>query len=177
MASDPEVMFNPVEVRTQKGRTLDVREYSFEDFGALVEMYKSFQPKRVAQGLPPPDVPRIESWLDKLQLKSRSLLVLEEKRIVAHAILCPISETAVEFTIFVHQDYRGERLGTVLTRLSVAFAAERGFCDVFLTTELSNVPAVRLYRKVGFQLISRYGEECEMKLSLAGAQEAQPQAA
>src|SRR5574337_2019869 len=101
MASAPEIVFQPTEVRTRKGRILRVREYNHENFGALVEMYKGFEPKRVAQGLPPPDVPRIAHWLDRLQQKSRALLAFDGNRIVAHAILCPISQVAAEFKIFV----------------------------------------------------------------------------
>jgi phosphinothricin acetyltransferase len=177
MTRAPQPAFIPVEVRTQKGRTLKVREYVLDDFGALVEMYKTFTPKRVAQGLPPPDAPRIAHWLEQVQHKSRMLLALEGKRIVGHTLLCPISDAAVEFTVFVHQDFRGEGLGTALTRLALAFAAEMGFAQVFLTTELSNFPAIRLYRKFGFQITSSYGVECEMKLALAPAQPARDQAA
>jgi GNAT superfamily N-acetyltransferase len=177
MPSVPEVEFKPVEVRTRSGRALEVREYCLEDFGALVEMYRSFEPKRVAQGLPPPDVPRIAHWLDELQRKSRALLALDGKRVVAHAILCPISETAVEFTIFVHQDFREQKLGTALTRLELQFAAAMGFKEVFLTTELSNFPALCLYRKIGFRITSRYGDECEMKIDIAKVHGELPQAA
>lgn len=177
MTSAPETVFKPMEVRTRKGRTLEVREYSFDNFGALVEMHKRFTPKRVAQGLPPPDVPRIAHWLDQLQHKSRSLLAVEGTRVVAHALLCPISDAAVEFTIFVHQDFRGEGLGTALTRLAMDYAARMGFAQVFLTTELSNFPALRLYRKLGFQITSSFGDECEMKLDLAASQPGQAVAA
>jgi ribosomal protein S18 acetylase RimI-like enzyme len=140
-------------------------------------MYKGFEPKRVAQGLPPPDLPRIAQWLDRLQQKSRGLLAWDGERVVAHAILCPISDAAVEFTIFVHQDYRCMGLGTALTRLAVDFCRECGFAEVFLTTELSNLAALRVYRRVGFLVTSSFGEECEMKLVIAGNQFGEPQAA
>jgi RimJ/RimL family protein N-acetyltransferase len=177
MASAAEVIFPPLEVRTRQGRTLVAREYSFDDFGALVEMYSRFEPKRIAQGLPPPDVPRIARWLDQLQHKSRAILALRGQRAVGHALLCPISDAAVEFTVFVHQDFRGEGLGTELTRLMVAFAAEMGFAEVFLTTELSNLPALRLYRKAGFQTQSVCGGECELRLRIGDMRSAGKQAA
>jgi len=60
-----------------------VRVYNSEDFGTLVEMYSNFEPKRVAQGLPPPDVPRIARWLDQLQHSSHALLAYDGKKIVA----------------------------------------------------------------------------------------------
>jgi len=177
MASAPEAVFKPVELRTQKGRTLQVREYRLEDLGALVEMYKGFEPKLVAQGLPPPDVPRIAHWLDKLQEKSRGLVALEDAKIVAHAVLCPIAADSVEFAVFVHQDRREEGLGTALSQLTFDWAEQMGFAEVVLTTELSNFRAFRLFRKLGFQITSRYGDECEMKLTLALGSSARPQAA
>jgi ribosomal protein S18 acetylase RimI-like enzyme len=177
MTSAPEVVFQPLEVQTRLGRTLWAREYTVDDFGALVEMYKGFEPKRVAQGLPPPDVPRIARWLDELQRKSRALLALDGPRIVGHALLCPISDATVEFTIFVHQDYREKGLGTELTRLAIGHAREMGFAEISLTTELTNFPALRLYRKVGFEILSSYGDECEMHLRIAARRAARPRAA
>jgi RimJ/RimL family protein N-acetyltransferase len=143
-----------------------VRAYSSEDFGTLVEMYASFEPKRVAQGLPPPDVPRIFRWLDQLQANSYALLAWDGEKIVAHTLLCPIRQNEVEFTIFVLQDYRAEGLGTVLSELTLAWALEMGLTKVFLTTELSNYRAIGLFRKLGFRVTTREGDECEMKLDL-----------
>jgi GNAT superfamily N-acetyltransferase len=172
-----EAAFEPIEIQTRAGRALQVREYASDDLPLLLEMYKGFEPKRVAQGIPPSDVPRIAQWLERLQRKSRALLVWDGPRAVAHAILCPISEAAVEFTVFVHQDCRRVGLGTALTRLAVAFAERCGFAEVFLTTELSNLAALRIYRHVGFQVTSSFGDECEMKLVIAASSAPQVRAA
>jgi GNAT superfamily N-acetyltransferase len=177
MERNLETSFLPTSFQTRRGLVLTVRAYRLEDFGALVEMYKGFEPKRVAQGLPPPDVPRIAHWLDRLQEKSRALLAWHEGRIVAHVILCPISDASVEYTIFVHQDFRGQGVGTQLTCLALSFAGVMGFAEVFLTTELSNIPALRLYRKLGFKMMSSDGDECEMKIALVSAANAPPRAA
>ena len=173
----PEVKFKSVEIQTRMGRTLEVRSYSLEDFGALVEMYKHFEPKRVAQGLPPPDVPRIAHWLDGIQTKSQALLALDGNKVVAHTILCPIHSETVEFTVFVHQDYRREGLGTALSRCTLAWAQKMGFREAYLTTEFSNFRALRLFLKLGFEVTSRSGDECEMQLILTAAQDTLPQAA
>jgi len=147
-----------------------VRAYRCEDFEKLVEMYAGFEPKRVAQGLPPPDVPRITRWLEQLLSKSYQLLALDGEKVVAHTILCPIRQNEVEFTIFVLQDYREEKLGTALSELTLAWALELGFSKVFLTTEFSNYRAIGLFRKLGFHTTSSYGDECEMLIDLlAGA--------
>jgi len=167
MTIGSEVTFKSVPVQTQKGRELEVRPFAREDFGALVQMYKVFEPKRVAQGIPPPDVPRIAHWLDRLEQKSQALLAWEGSKVVAHTILCPMPAGSVEFTIFVHQDYREEGLGTALSRLTLGWALHLGFSSAYLTTEISNFRALRLFRKLGFQTTSSYGDEIEMKLDLS----------
>lgn len=166
MAIALEVPFHLTEVRTDKGRTLSVRAYALEDFQGLVEMYKTFEPKRVAQGLPPPDVARIARWLDELQGKTAALIALAGERIVAHTVVCPISARKVEFCVFVHQDFREEGLGTAISQLTMDWAAAMDGEEVYLTTELSNFPALALFRKLGFQVTSSSGDECEMKLAI-----------
>jgi len=172
-----EVAFKSVPVETHKGRSLVVRPFGREDFGALVQMYKSFEPKRVAQGLPPPDVPRIAHWLDRLEQKSQALLAWKGSEAVAHTILCPMTGGSVEFTIFVHQDYREEGLGTVISRLTLEWAQRMGFSHAYLTTETSNFRALRLFRKLGYQTTSSYGDELEMKLDLTSFEFERPEAA
>ena len=177
MTNGAEIVFKPVPVLTYKGRELEIRPLGGEDFGALVRMYKSFEPKRVAQGIPPPDVPRIAHWLDRLAQKSQALLAWEGNQVVAHTILCPMPGDSVEFTIFVHQDYREEGLGTVLSRHTLDWALHMGFAHAYLTTEISNFRALRLFRKLGFQTTSSYGDEVEMKLDLSSFECDRPQAA
>jgi RimJ/RimL family protein N-acetyltransferase len=177
MTSGSEVVFKPATVQTRQGRELEVRPFAREDFGALVQMYKSFEPKRVAQGIPPPDVPRIAHWLDRLEQKSQALLAWQGGKIVAHTILCPMPAGSVEFTIFVHQDYRQEGLGTALSRLTLDWAVHMGFAHAYLTTETSNFRALRLFRKLGFQTTSSYGDEVEMKLDLSSFDCERPKAA
>ena len=162
-----EAVFQPTKVRTRTGRKLEVRAYARQDFPALVEMYAGFEPKRVAQGLPPPDVPRITGWLEQLHTKSHQLLAFDGTKVVAHAILCPIRLPEIEFTIFVHQDYREETLGTAMSELALAWSLELGFSKVLLTTEFSNYRAIGLFRKLGFRTSSSYGDECEMAVDLA----------
>ena len=177
MTSGSDVVFKSVSVQTHKGRELEVRPFVREDFGALVQMYKSFEPKRVAQGIPPPDVPRIAHWLDRLEQNSQALLAWEGSKVVAHTILCPMPADSAEFTIFVHQDYREEGLGTVLSRLTLGWALHMGFTHAYLTTEISNFRALRLFRKLGFQTTSSYGDEVEMKLDFSSFDCQRPRAA
>ena len=172
MVGSPEAVFQPAEVLTRKGRKLELRACASADFPALVEMYAGFEPKRVAQGLPPPDVPRITGWLEHLRKNSYQLLAFDGAKIVGHTILCPIRLPEIEFTIFVHQDYREETLGTAMSELTLAWALELGFSKILLTTEFSNYRAIGLFRKLGFHTSSSYGDECEMVVDLSARSKA-----
>lgn len=173
MTAAPEIVFKRTEIQTRTGRGLEVRAYGFDDFGALVEMYKRFKPKRIAQGLPPTGVPRIAHWVDRLQNNAASLLAFDGDKIVAHTILCPFGKNEAEFTIFVFQDYREDGLGTILSKLSLEWASEMGLATIFLSTELSNYRALGLFKKLGFIIKSSSGDECEMVLDLLAGPEAQ----
>ena len=177
MAPGVEVEFDPVAVQTRTGRSLTVCAFRVEDFAALTQMYKVFKPKRVAQGLPPPDVPRIAQWLDRLQQKSQALLACDGDKVVGHVILCSMPAGAVEYTIFVHQDYREDGLGTAISRLALDWATRMGFSRVYLTTELTNIRALRLFRKLGFATTSTSGDEVEMLLKLGTCVNERPEAA
>ena len=96
---------------------------------------------------------------------------------VAHALLCPTSDASVEFAVFVHQEYRRAGLGTQLADLAIDLAARCGFAELVVTSDLSNVAAIRLYRKVGFHLAESLGSECELKLALSPVEGTLPRAA
>jgi diamine N-acetyltransferase len=76
-------------------------------------------------------------------------------------------DDSVEFTILVHQDYREEGVGTVLSMHTLEWALQMGFARAYLTTELSNFRALRLFRKLGFQTTSGYGDEVGMRRDLS----------
>jgi len=177
MVQVSEPTFDSRVIRTRTGRNLTISAFRVEDFAALALMYKGFEPKRVAQGLPPTDVPRIAQWLDRLQQKSIALLAWDGEAVVAHVILCPMPAEAMEYTIFVQQDYRQEGLGTAISRLALDWAVNLGFERAYLTTELTNIRALRLFRKLGFQTTSSDGDEVEMVMNLTASATAHPQAA
>ncbi len=177
MSNEFETPFIPVQIRSKAKRVFTVRKSELGDFAALVQMYKSFEPKGVAQGLPPRELRRIAHWLAALHDKGRALLAVEGERVVAHAILCPISEASVEYTVFVQQEFRRQGVGTALSRLAVEWARQAGFAQLYISTELSNKAALGLYQKAGFRITSSLDNECEMKLLVIPAWQAVTRAA
>lgn len=65
--------------------------------------------------------------------------------------------------ILIDPDYRGQKLGLSLLRLAKETLKDQGFKEIFLEVKGSNVAAIKLYKKEGFQVVHKvsgyYGEQ------------------
>lgn len=142
----------PHAVHDTEGRSLRLRTFTGLypiDENALVEMYDAFDASQRAQGLPPRREPRVRSWLDALA-PGLHAVATHRGHAVGHAVLVPDSDGPPELAIFVHPDYQGARVGTVLLRTLLDAADARGVSDVHLFVERTNRAALALYRAFGF---------------------------
>lgn len=144
-----------------------VLELSEDHFERLVEMYDHFEPKRAAQGLPPTGVDRIVHWLNHLQKTGHNLVAFCQEKLVGHAMLCAVNPIRAEFAIFIQQDFRNQGIGTKLTEVTLEFAKEKGYKRIWLSVEVNNLAAIRVYKKLGFRTRDLFGPEQEMEVSLA----------
>jgi RimJ/RimL family protein N-acetyltransferase len=151
------------------GRDIEVVEFYEGHFGELVQMYDAFEPKRAAQGLPPVGRERIIAWLRHLQKSGHNLLALWNGRVIGHSMLCPLDPQRAEFAIFIDQDFRNQGIGSGLTEVTLNYARHKGFRHVWLSVEVNNQCAIRVYRKKGFQVTGLFGPEQEMALDLEEA--------
>ncbi|HEX7052057.1 MAG TPA: GNAT family N-acetyltransferase [Longimicrobiales bacterium] len=148
-----------------------IRRYTPADRVGLGAMYRDFEPKRCAQGLPPEAGARLERWLDRVLCQGLHLVVEVDGRIQGHAMLIPIGDETAELANFLHQAVRGRGIGTAMNRAAVALARDAGFRRIWLSVEPSNRPAIRSYGKVGFRRLagSLWAPEIEMEVVLDGA--------
>lgn len=114
-------------------------------------MYVDFEPKRVAQGLPPQDEAAIDRWLSRVLPRGIQVVVEVDGRLVGHFMLIPMDGDAVELANFLHQSVRGRGIGTALNRMAIQLAREAGFRRVWLSVEPSNCAAVKSYQRAGFR--------------------------
>ena len=56
--------------------------------------------------------------------------------------------------IALRKDARGRGYGELLVRVMMENAFEEGCMDIFLEVRVSNLPALGLYRKLGFEVLS-----------------------
>ena len=152
----------------KEGRAFTVRRYSSQDRTGLVQMYRAFEPKRRAQGLPPVE-PGIDRWLDHVLSHGEHLIILVDDAIVGHVMLIPIDDTRVELANFLHQSIRNRGIGTAINQVAIEVSRESGWKQVWLTVEPSNRAAVRSYEKAGFRRLpgSLWAPEIDMQYDLA----------
>ena len=149
---------------SKQGLKIEVVDLSKSLFEQLVEMYENFEPKRAAQGLPPMGRDRIISWLEQLQKNGDNLVALYQGRVLGHTMLCAVNPTRAEFAIFIHQEYRNQGIGTKFTEVTLEFAREKGYRRIWLSVEVNNLIAIRVYKKLGFRMRDLFGPEQEMEI-------------
>jgi L-amino acid N-acyltransferase YncA len=160
-----------LEARTyfdRQGRPFVIRPMQADDVVELRRFYGEFEPKRRAHGLPPEKPERIEAWLREILPQGVHLVVVRD-RLIGHAFLTPTRRDGVfEYAVFLHQDFRGQGIGTRLSFSMVEAARAAGVRKLWLTVEPRNKAALRSYVKVGFGYVpqTRYSIEPEMELSL-----------
>ena len=159
----------PRDLVDKTGRPFRVRFFERGDRFALEEMYRAFDPKRAAQGLPPGDGESIRRWLDRTLATGMHVLVDIEGEILGHLMVIPMSERTSELANFLHQAIRNRGIGTALNRLALELAREDGKKRVWLSVEPSNRIAIRSYEKAGFRRTpsnSLWAPEVEMEVIL-----------
>lgn len=136
-------------------------------------MYDNFEPKRVAQGLPPLEAERRERWLDAILASGSHIVIEVDGRIVGHGMLLPFEDDGAELANFLHQAVRDRGIGTVLNRALIDAGHELGLRRIWLSVQPSNRRAIRSYEKAGFrrQVVSAWAPELEMELVLTDGPE------
>lgn len=117
----------------------------------LIAMYRDFAPGERAQGVPPLDDDRIESWLDRLLDEGCNFVAASNGTVAGHATYTPSDAAEPELAVFIHQEYQNRGLGTELCKHVVATAAAADREALVLEVEPRNHVAIGIYEKLGFE--------------------------
>ena len=134
------------------------RRYEPSDRPALLRMYVTFDPKGAYHGLPPHKRVVTEQWLSGLLGNPRNnhFLLAADGNIMGHAALVhyPNTPDSQEIIIFVHQEFQHRGWGRKLFLAAMNHACLRlKLNEVWLMVEWHNIPALRLYRSIGFKAL------------------------
>lgn len=156
----------PTPFTDRTGRSLEIVTHEAVSTDGIVEMYDGFDPAQRAQGIPPSDPDRIEPWIKTVVDSGTHVVATHDDRVVGHAMLVPDGEGAFELAIFVHQDYQGAGIGRTLLEHLLGAGAAADIERIWLTVERWNVPAIELYRSVGFETVKADRFDLEMAMAL-----------
>jgi RimJ/RimL family protein N-acetyltransferase len=149
----------------KSGKPFEIAFGCAEDFPCLCEMYRTFYPKPASQGLPPEDPEICHNWIKQLFEIGQNLLALRGDIVIGHAALIPdIKGRSGEFVIFVDQNHRNLGIGTELTQFTLEKSRQLGFDSIWLTVNVSNFIAIKLYRKFGFEYCDM--DKCERMMRI-----------
>lgn len=85
--------------------------------------------------------------------------LIDQGEVVGTVALKKIDERTVELkALYLHKDYRGRGLGSLLMSVSVNEARTRGFKKILLDSMLKYEDALRLYERFGFEKTDRYND-------------------
>ena len=85
--------------------------------------------------------------------------LVDNDMVIGTVALKKIDDSEVELkALYLHKDYRGKGLGSLLMSVSVNEAKTRGFKSIVLDSMLKYEDALRLYEKFGFEKIDRYND-------------------
>ncbi|MBZ5535934.1 MAG: GNAT family N-acetyltransferase [Acidobacteriia bacterium] len=151
----------------KKGARATARSFRPQDLKALQEMYFQFEPKQIAQRIPPRTEEQISRWLRCLTHDGENIVALIGRRLVGHAVLCDLQDGRAELAIFVHQDFRNREIGTQLIQLAKRAAMAAAYRQIWISVESSNLQAIHVFQKNSFQFLGSFDTESEMVLDLS----------
>jgi len=128
-------------------------------------MYEEFDPSQRAQGVPPRQADALEEWLDSL-LASVNVVARTDGRVVGHVTFVPDGTDRHELAIFVHQEYQGAGIGSVLLGAGLGHARDQGLEYVWLSVEAGKRGIQRWYSRAGFSTVNPMGSAHRMSRTL-----------
>jgi ribosomal protein S18 acetylase RimI-like enzyme len=84
-----------------------------------------------------------------------SLVLTKDGQVIGFSIVRPRTEEEHLEVFGLHPDYRGRGLAKALILKSMSTVSDQGTERMSIGVDAVNVPAVKLYEKVGFRLVSR----------------------
>ncbi len=95
-----------------------------------------------------------QAFLNELKNKfSVYFVATHENNLIGYAGMWLFSGEAHVTTIAVHPDFRGRGLGKMLMNTLIDYAREQGADTMVLEVRPSNIPALNLYKSLGFRNI------------------------
>jgi [ribosomal protein S18]-alanine N-acetyltransferase len=93
------------------------------------------------------------SFLDEMQINQKARYIVAElgDTVVGYGGMWFIVDEAHITNIAVHPDYRGQKIGEKIVEAMMAAAQRESIISLTLEVRVTNIPAINLYKKLGFE--------------------------
>jgi phosphinothricin acetyltransferase len=103
------------------------------------------------------EIPDWEAW-NKKHIESCRILAEKDNQIVGYVVLSQVSTRKVydgvaEVTVYIHKDYKRQRIGELLLRQLIKESKENGFWTLQAGIFSENVASIELHKKCGFRVV------------------------
>ncbi|MBF0337317.1 MAG: GNAT family N-acetyltransferase [Nitrospirae bacterium] len=152
----------------KKNEPFCIRPFDKTMHEALIETYLAYEPKNSFNGLPPIAESACIQWVNDMVRSGLNVLAFSvDNTILGHAALFTVSTKLSEFFVAVSSMYQNIGIGTQLTRSVIDVSNDLGFDKIWLSVASSNLRAMHVYLKCGFDYISKgCFDDMEMILDL-----------
>ena len=154
-----------------------------EDLPAILTIYnQSIAGKQATANLTPVTCAERQDWFDEhLNSATRPIYivraVVEDAEVSVEETVSPIVawgsfsdlytrpayHISTEISIYLHQEYHGQKLGSLLTRWMLTQAPSLGIHNVVALIFAHNQPSLGLFRKLGFEQWGYMPKVCDMQ--------------
>lgn len=135
-----------------------VRNAEMKDLPAIVEIYNStISSRMVTADLEPVSVESRLQWFQEHSPSFRPLWVVEEDGIICGWVSFqsfygrPAYNGTAEISIYIHQDYRGRKLGNYLIEKALDECPKLGIKTLLGFIFAHNVPSIKLFSRFEFE--------------------------
>ncbi|AZU61821.1 GNAT family N-acetyltransferase [Neobacillus mesonae] len=135
-----------------------VRNAEMKDLPAIIEIYNStISSRMVTADLEPVSVESRLQWFQEHSPSFRPLWVVEEDGIICGWVSFqsfygrPAYNGTAEISIYIHQDYRGRKLGNYLIEKALDECPKLGIKTLLGFIFAHNVPSIKLFSRFEFE--------------------------
>jgi len=89
-----------------------------------------------------------------------------EKKIIGYSFLRFFGYETPSFGCCIRNGYEKKGYGMILTKWTIEKAKKLGFNKVILKTYKENIPAQKIYKKIGFKIIGETEDKKQYKMEL-----------
>jgi len=98
--------------------------------------------------------------------KDHYFVMIIDNKIIGYSFLRLFGYEIPSFGIVIRRGFTGKKYGKILTRWTIEKAREFGYKKVILKTYKKNIPAQKIYEKIGFKIIGETEDKKQYKMEL-----------